>query len=75
MEESSLSLRSMVSRTSRLLFAFVLADSSRSNAEENIRGDSGIFKVGCCMSGKRGNGERTENSSVSDESGVMRLVT
>lgn len=74
MEESLLSLRSMVSRTSRLLFAFVLADSSRSNAEEDIRGDSGILKVGCCMSGERGSGER-RTVCVSDESGVTKLVT
>lgn len=58
MEEPLLSLRSMVSRTSRLSFTFVLEGPSRSNAEEDMRGDSGILKVGCCMSGERGSGER-----------------
>lgn len=58
MEEPLLSLRSMVSRTSRLSFTFVLESPSRSNAEEDMRGDSGILKVGCCMSGERGSGER-----------------
>lgn len=63
-----------MSRTSRLLFAFVLADSSRSNAEEDIRGDSGILKVGRCMSGERGNGER-RTVRARDESGATKLVT